>query len=366
MEKSFEIAIMAHYPVNDEVKDGMYIRIKAIDTIFKNKKRCYIESLCSPINKLVYFLARDIKRGKLFESLHNDEKLKSLRYIRKSRLKEIFINADIIYVQTWSNLCKIPEDLMKEFGHKIFFDIHGCFLEEMEYNNVPNKYIKKALHYEKLAFNNIKNFVCVSQKMIDFYKQKYPVTQNVNYVKLPIFSLNESSSYEKTDCNKLNIIYSGRNNKWQNVSAMMHTISQIKNNQNFDIKILTPDIDEFKREAEKFDIRNLKIESKLPFELVNEYKQAHLGFILREDNIVNTVACPTKLVEYMENGIIPIVLQPEIGDFNAMGYKYILNRDLVDEKIPSKKELEEMRIINYNIIKQYYREVTAIKGKFTS
>lgn len=66
--------------------------------------------------------------------------------------------------------------------------------------------------------------------------------------------------------------------------------------------------------------------------------------------IVNKVACPTKLIEYLEHGIIPIVLQPEIGDFNKMGYRYILNDDFLEGKIPNHDVLEQMKIENYKIL----------------
>ena len=35
----------------------------------------------------------------------------------------------------------------------------------------------------------------------------------------------------------------------------------------------------------------------------------------REEILVNAVACPTKLVEYMYWGVVPVVITPNIGDF---------------------------------------------------
>lgn len=358
-----KIAVIAHYPVGDELKDGMYLRIKSVDSFFQNEKRCYIESSVHSIDELAYFIIRDIKNKRLFKSTYSDDKVSSIRYISAYKLNKIFKNANIIYIQTWAGLRVIPQQLLRKYSDKIYFDIHGCFVEEIEYLGQSKYKLEKAKKYEKQAFSILKNFVCVSQKMIELYKNKYPNTENLNYIKLPIFSLNKSSTVEKQAHDKIKIIYPGRASKWQNIPEMMSTISKLIDNPNYEFEIFTPDTDIFINEAQKYKIENLSIKNKKPNELQEEYKYADLGLILREDNIVNRVACPTKLIEYMENGVIPVVLQPEIGDFNALGYKYILNSDLISGNIPSKEEMEQMRIRNYQIIVDYNSQVRETKEK---
>lgn len=358
-----KIAVIAHYPVGDELKDGMYLRIKSVDSFFQNEKRCYIESSVHSIDELAYFIIRDIKNKRLFKNLYNDDKVSSIRYVSTNKLNRIFEDANIIYIQTWAGLRVIPQKLFKKYSDKMYFDIHGCFVEEIEYLGQSKYKLEKAKKYEKQAFNILKNFVCVSQKMIDLYKEKYPKTANLNYIKLPIFSLNKNAVIEKKPHDKIKIIYPGRVSKWQNIAGMLTTISQLINNPNYEFEIFTPDTDAFIDEAKKYNLENLSIKNKKPNELQEEYKYADLGLILRDDSIVNRVACPTKLIEYMENGIIPVVLQPEIGDFNALGYKYILNSDLINGNIPSKEEMEQMRIINYKIIADYNSQVRATQEK---
>lgn len=51
-------------------------------------------------------------------------------------------------------------------------------------------------------------------------------------------------------------------------------------------------------------------------------------FVLRDDILVNQVACPTKIVEYLNYGIKPIVLSEKIGDFKEYGYEYIFINQL--------------------------------------
>ena len=96
---------------------------------------------------------------------------------------------------------------------------------------------------------------------------------------------------------------------------------------------------------ENVDIRGVKAE-----ELANYYKKAHYGFVLRDDIPVNNVACPTKLVEYMNYGIIPIVLSDEIGDFKDIGFENLSVNNIVKNLSPKKS------IHNRDLIKNLYSE----------
>ena len=363
--KNYNVAVLAHYPVGNEVHDGMFMRIQAIDSLFKNYNRCYIESIIDYNPELFYSLLRLIRNNRVFQKPHSEDKLKTYKFIRKSEARKIFKKVDVIYIQTWMYLRTLSEDLLKEFGHKMYLDFHGCFVEEIYYNSGNDNRYKKAIRFEKLAFQYIKNFVCVSQSMIEFYKSKFPDC-DANFIKLPIFTVSERASIEKNETDSINIIYSGRNNKWQNIPEMLASIDKIKNNSKYKIKILTPDVKYFKDQLNQVNINNIPVEAKNAQELIVEYKNAHFGYILREDNVINAVSCPTTLIEYMQYGIIPVVLQPNIGDFNKLGYKYLLNSDLINGNFPSQDDIIKMREHNYNIIKSYSNEITKIKNNLSN
>ena len=56
--------------------------------------------------------------------------------------------------------------------------------------------------------------------------------------------------------------------------------------------------------------------------------------MLRDDSPVNRVSCPTKLVEYLSFGLIPVVRSPHLGDFHRLGYAYVTEEELKDGLIP--------------------------------
>ena len=103
--------------------------------------------------------------------------------------------------------------------------------------------------------------------------------------------------------------------------------------------------------------QNIKINSATPAQVREYYKSCKYGFILRDEHVLNKVACPTKLIEYLYYGIIPVVKYPGIGNFQANNYSYILLDDLNNNILPSEQELETMRQNNWNILQNMTSEV---------
>lgn len=104
----------------------------------------------------------------------------------------------------------------------------------------------------------------------------------------------------------------------------------------------------FKEPLEKIGIHennSISIKSVSPLELESYYKESHYGFILRDDILVNRVACPTKLIEYLGYGINPIILSEKIGDFEDFGYEHI-RLDQFNTALKAKKSTKNIDIFN--------------------
>ena len=71
--------------------------------------------------------------------------------------------------------------------------------------------------------------------------------------------------------------------------------------------------------------------------------------------LFNKVSNPTKLSEYLAFGITPIVLNPDVGDYFAMGYDYITLEDITTQlkcvKSIKNKELFNSYIAQMNAVK---------------
>lgn len=91
------------------------------------------------------------------------------------------------------------------------------------------------------------------------------------------------------------------------------------------------------------------------------YKRAHLGFVLRDDVLVNRVACPTKLIEYLGSGVVPIIVSSKIGDFRELGYQYVTyNRFISGKKLSYKKYIKAVET-NYAVFNRLVEQ--SKKGK---
>ena len=80
------------------------------------------------------------------------------------------------------------------------------------------------------------------------------------------------------------------------------------------------------------------VRSVAPTELCRYYSLAHYGYILRDEHVLNRVAAPTKLIEYLYYGIIPIVKYERIGDSFRLGYEHISYKDDLSKLIPHKSK----------------------------
>lgn len=362
--KQNDIIFIAKYPTGKRQQDGAAIRFLEIDKIFKQFKRVYIESFSYPLNLLIYTILKEIKHNLLFKKSFKNDIISSHKFINKKRTFKLFENAKLIYIESYGNLIMLPPEIIKKYGYKMAFDCHGCAYEEAIMANLEQWKIDNLMYYEKLAVENIKHFVVVSNNMKNYYINKYSNAKNIDFIVLPIFPSSNIKIQDKQK-DSINLIYSGRNYVWQNSELMIKSIAEIVKNKkisSIDYTFLTPDIDYYTTLAQKYGVENdITIKSVAPNDLNQEYAKAHLGFILREDNVVNKVSCPTKLVEYMKSGIIPVVLQPEIGDFNNLGYKYILLSDLVEGNLPSNEQLAEMQKINLKIIENIETNIEETK-----
>lgn len=322
------VLFISHYPDEDSIKDGMAQRIFNIDSFFRTESRTYLDISLRRFPKIQTKTNGNLTVIECNLFLH-------FFYICK-----VFKSADKIYVHSVLN---VLNSLICFLFYKkdLFLDLHGVVPEE-------HKMDGKQLHYflykfsEKIIFYKVKTAICVSENMKSFYQKSYPKSK-ANYVIYPILpnTLSDVSYSEDVldSTGKVNFVYSGNTQKWQNIDLMVDIIS--KNlKDNFVYYILTRNVDEMKMLFEKkIDLTanpQIKFLSVAPSQLADYYRKCHYGFILRDDVLVNQVACPTKLVEYLHHGIIPIVLSPNIGDFETFHYDYILSTQSFEDLVPNK------------------------------
>lgn len=324
------IIFFAKYPKRNN-HDGYAKRILQVDQLFDRDFRIYIQFRESTKPSLRF---KFITPKCLFVKLNIHRPIGRIVFLLLVK------RAQFIYAHSIYNLTE-PINLLDKHK-KLILDLHGVVPEELVLMG-EHELSSRLEDIEKRSVSLATIIITVSDNMSNYYRQKYKGLK-LNLCKLPIDN-NFIPETAKSSVDKYTIIYSGGIQKWQNTDAI---VKFINNNPNlYHYIILTKDITYFDKKIHKevADIEILNIEN--PTKLAKYYRRADMGFILRESNIINKVACPTKLIDYLTFGIIPIVLQPQIGDFNQFNYKYINFHDL--QKAPSIGQAQLARWANQNL-----------------
>lgn len=302
------IFIIAPNPFKDKDREGYLQRVASIDNILEGHKIYYSGDFCS-----------------------------------SEQIAKMLVKADHIYVHSIYQ-AELIIDCYQVFGHKIITDLHGVVPEE-EYMRGEHRRSRELGEVEKKVFEHGSVFIAVTSAMKEHYIKKYSWAKSKKWILLPIFT---DVSTNKDISNKIprRVVYAGGAQKWQNVDLIIETINKSSSEYSYDI--LTKDKQEFTSINKKEKVKIFSIEHTMIYSI---YLKSELGFVLRDDNLVNRVACPTKLVEYLAYGVVPVIKSSNIGDFDKMGYKYFNYEDVINNAITNQK-IDQYRSRNYEVIEK--------------
>ncbi|MFK7602284.1 hypothetical protein ACI3L1_08745 [Deinococcus sp. SM5_A1] len=337
------IRVISRYPKSVELKDGMMQRVLDIDDLLSTE--FVLEYIHLSFTKNLRFRKlevpshnnrRIVTEYKLNAILHIFLLVKLLNesclVLCHSVMNFVYINLSYIFIST-----------------PLVSDIHGAVPEE---HIVMQKKLHSRiyLYLESKMFRNSTLVLAVSRSMQSFYSKKYKFLSEDQVIFVPIQSeIADVYAFNRKISRNIGVIYAGGVQAWQNVDLMLSTSLLIKKyNPEWKVSLFFPD--QFLELVRNTPIQHAaKIGTANKTELEALYHQSHLGFLLRDDTIVNRVSSPTKLSEYLSFGIIPIVIQPNVGDLEIRGYKYILLDEISRANFLSADYLHEMRVHNMDL-----------------
>ncbi|MDR2051751.1 MAG: hypothetical protein LBQ63_08295 [Deltaproteobacteria bacterium] len=315
------IVFLAPHPAELDAADGFARRIRSIDATFKESPRWYVRtgfvgkpgihryadgsfSIRLPLWHLPLFFAV------LGLILHN-----KIQYLHG----------------VWN--CARGIDTLIQYLPDIFriVDLHGAVPEESRYlgRSVPRRAILSFV--ERICVRRASLIIGVSNKLIEHIAGKYPGLR-CRTLAIPVFSSGASAREDSAEIERLfppdamnlpGVIYAGSLHAWQLLPRMFAAISGRLEQARY--LVLTPAPPALPPALSEALSRggHLRLARAAPEQVAALYKFFQYGFIIREPSIVNKVACPTKLIEYLEHEIIPIMLSREIGDFAELGLRYL-------------------------------------------
>ncbi len=342
------LLILAEYPDNDAQYEGMSQRVMAIDRLCAEEERIYL------FVSHRRFWAKERK-----QLCENAVQYRCNIVAHGAFIRSLFKRADICYFHSVINVLPLLPFLssIRQRTH-VVLDAHGVVPEESLFAGYRFKSNLYSLA-ERRIFDRVDRVICVSDAMTAHFRQKHSKWRGpaTTYPILPPHidgEFDDGLIYEKDDF--VHVIYSGNLQSWQNIDLMLSMIKQHRAS-NMKFWLLTGQREAMLERLSGIGIvpdDRLQVLTVAPYELQRYYHAAHYGFILRDDIVVNRVSCPTKLVEYLQAGIVPIVSTPKIGDFDRMGYDYISYKDFSAD-LPQRKS-ERNRVL----MERYIHDVRAM------
>lgn len=206
---------------------------------------------------------------------------------------------------------------------KCIIDVHGASAEEYEYSSHNfNKSKYNYINYLELkGMKRADLIICQSNEMKRYLLSKYlflnpekiiPFRCSADNERFKILNFNKSDLRKQLgfDENDIIFVYSGGLMKWQKIELSLQIFNQFKHAYSqAKLLILTKEISTAHTLAETYCsdyLDSIKIMS-VKFDEVAKYLNiCDVGFLIRDNVLMNSVAFPTKLAEYMMCGL-PVI-----------------------------------------------------------
>lgn len=329
------ICVVASFPNEQNAKDGMIQRIASIDGLMAGVGRNYLDL------SFRRFFRRNVHTQGLVTVYCLNVFVHAFLILRLLR------SARIVYVHSAYNALRM-------FGFPtrahIVFDAHGIVPEELELEG--RKTAAKVLGLvERAILRRCDTLVCVTRSMLAHFRHKHGPQPARDEIVLPILPrTGDAATAEQALQSKRQrdtVIYAGGTQAWQNLEKMIDAASR---QPQLSYTFLTAERSRFQALLETGAVRRFNCLTVPPAQVKDYYLTHQYGFVLREADLVNAVACPTKLVEYLYWGVLPIVITPCIGDFDAGSLRSVTLQQFLAGDLPDDDRADDMRRHNQGTV----------------
>lgn len=219
---------------------------------------------------------------------------------------------------------------------------------------------------EKYILKNSKFILLVSNKMKEHYEEKYNISLHGKYYVMPCLNTDIHPEAFNNQFKYItnNFVYIGSMAMWQKFDETVRIYKMVEKSglvKSPVLRVYTSEQEKALEVLKKYNINNFSINFVNNDKLSNELVDVKYGFIIREDNIVNRVATPTKISTYLSCGIIPIYSEC-LSSFNEISknMKYTIRYSENDfiSKIINMQNVNVKEIFSeYNqVFEGYYSE----------
>lgn len=319
---------LTYYPNSLESKDGFAHRVFQIDELFKNISRKYLY-----VSFKKYLIPQKTKIGTLEEYRLNIIYFPFIIYL--------ILKSKLIYIHSIYN-ARLIFPILFISKAKVFLEIHGALPEEVLFTKNNLVLFKMYSLLEKLVVKRANFLVSVSAVLANHVTQKWKIEKK--YFLIPMLTIGDITNKIKFSCRDIDFIYAGGIHKWQ---CLNKVIQVLENHSHRTSKVFLSDLKHNYKFPDYVDVSSIP-----PSEVSRYLLNSKFGFVIRENHILNKVSCPTKLIEYMLYGVVPVVDFEDLGDFVSLGYKSVNYIDLINGVIFDDKKICEIVQANIEVIRK--------------
>lgn len=206
---------------------------------------------------------------------------------------------------------------------RLFIDIHGARVEEFKYNNpnVTENKIKNEELIERTSIIDADYVICQSDEMKSYIINKYQkafddiIVYRCGYDSSKFYvnpySRKEYRKKMSVRDDEILFVYSGGLHKWQKIVESIDLfLAYHQYNPRSKFLILSGDrnlFEEIVRVKQLYQFKDIIFSFSVDFDSVVNYLNASdVAFLIRDNHMMNAVASPTKLAEYLACGL-PII-----------------------------------------------------------
>lgn len=234
----------------------------------------------------------------------------------------------------------VPMDAMK-----FYFKGYRNYILWQQGATADESFMRNHSRLRYWILNKIDLFAMKKAKAVlyvsDYMKRHYEKIGNCSFSEksyiMPCFNeVFDPSVYENKNYSKKVFTYVGSLEPWQCFDETATLYKKIEDAvPEVFFKVLTFDTKSAEKILKEKGIKNYEVKCVPKDEVKKELAPVTYGFIIREDNMVNRVATPTKISSYMAAGVIPI-FSSCLKDFSIQAQKMNFAKqvsDLSDESV---------------------------------
>ena len=333
------IVFFGGYPYPERQSDGYFQRIQIVDGLFTDYWRVYVESTELPGRDR--WFDRPAERILVLRALGGRWRrilVRGLAVLAALRCRRIYFHSVLrLRDQGMGHLMRLP-------WLRRVIDVHGVVPEEFRFHN---DFYSARLYdrEERLAVRHADLAIVVSEAMHAYLRQKYRDELKASVAVFPMFpSVVGDAGPRPYEDGRPTVVYAGGLHRWQQVPKMLDAIARTQALCRHRFYCPEPETVRSMLAPELRD--EVVVERKTHAEVMALYSECHYGFLLREDVVVNHVACPTKVVEYLAKGVVPIMDCEDVGDFKSLGMRFVPLADLLDGHLPDAPNRDAMAQAN--------------------